>query len=756
MKGTFEMKKFKNILTLCMALAMLLSCIPAVHAAEVPDATINYDNSCSLTIWKYDWTNAVKDGVWNEDSFISTGWRESYVEDVLGDAVRYGDDNDSPDHSLGNGQTSNGYAIKGVGFAIANVAIPWTFSESANDDHPDYNLTKLLYAFNKADTAELLAAIGLPDGEGRYENADYMATWPGAQPMALTEYDPDEFWFYESDVLNKAMASALADNSTVVKDALENYIHSHPTTLYMDLTDNNGKTIQRNLPIGLYLVVEDCVPEMVTSTTNPFFVSLPMTTVSGNVESASPEGGHFWNYDVVVYPKNETGIPTLEKQVRESMKDTGNNNGTDNINDGFEHNATGSAGDVMEYQILSTLPTITSKATSLTTYNFYDTISAGLTYNKALKDVKIEFFTDANCTDKVATWVQDDGRFTVTYSSDDRHMTIDVTEIGLAEINGIELVEAVTLDEGENVNGKLYRGYSNYTVRVTYTATINSDAFFVYGENGNCNEIVLTWRRTSSDYYDTLIDDCHVYSFGMDLTKLFSDVDAETAEDTGMYKHVKFKIWNEADGYWLTATRNDAEGVYYVTGHVTEEADATIFYPVTSGDQFGKVIVKGMEDDYYTITEVETANGYTLLKDSIYLDIYAMYDDDRICDIYSKDVLGLLQNDPHYCHGKEMALDLNDDNVLHLTNIPQKYMEHNLLTAYATVDGNDVTMLADNGSENAEAPLTIVNTRGFDLPQTGDTGTMWYSVIGILAMASALGVIILVSKTKKREDVAQQ
>ena len=750
------MKKFKNILTLCMALAMLLSCIPAVHAAEVPDATIDMEADCSLTIWKYDWTNAVKDGVWNEDSFISTGWRESYVEDVLGDAVRYGDDNDSPDHSLGNGQTSNGYAIKGVGFAIANIATPWTFSESANDDHPDYNLTKLLYAFNKADTAELLAAIGLPDGEGRYENADYMATWPGAQPMALTEYDPDEFWFYESDVLNKAMASALADNSTVVKDALETYIHNHPTTLYMDLTDNNGKTIQRNLPIGLYLVVEDCVPEMVTSTTNPFFVSLPMTTVSGNVESASPEGGHFWNYDVVVYPKNETGIPTLEKTVREAIKDTGKNDGTDNINDGFEHNATGSAGDVMEYQILSTLPTITSKATSLTTYNFYDTISAGLTYNKALKDVKIEFFTDANCTDKVATWVQDDGRFTVTYSSDDRHMTIDVTEIGLAEINGIELEEAVALDDGENVNGKLYRGYSNYTVRVTYTATINSDASFVYGENGNCNEIVLTWRRTSSDYYDTLIDDCHVYSFGMDLTKLFSDVDAETAEDTGMYKHVKFKIWNEADGYWLTATRNDAEGVYYVTGHVTEEADATIFYPVTSGDQFGKVIVKGMEDDYYTITEVETANGYTLLKDSIYLDIYAMYDDDRICDIYSKDVLGLLQNDPHYCHGKEMALDLNDDNVLHLTNIPQKYMEHNLLTAYATVDGNDVTMLSDNGSENAEAPLTIVNTRGFDLPQTGDTGTMWYSVIGILAMASALGVIILVSKTKKREDVAQQ
>jgi LPXTG-motif cell wall-anchored protein len=132
-----------------------------------------------------------------------------------------------------------------------------------------------------------------------------------------------------------------------------------------------------------------------------------------------------------------------------------------------------------------------------------------------------------------------------------------------------------------------------------------------------------------------------------------------------------------------------------------------------------------------------------------------MYDDERVCDIYSKDVLGLLQNDLHYCQGKLMSLDLTDEDVLHLTNIPQKYMEHTLLTAYASVDGNSVTMLADNGSENAEAPLTIVNTRGFDLPQTGDNGTMWYSVVGILAMASALCVIVLVSK-KKREDVAQQ
>ena len=721
------MKKFKKILTMCLALMMVLTCVPAAFAAEVEDATIDEEANCSLTIWKYDWTNAVKDGIWSEDSFVSTGWRESYVEDILGDGVRDGDSNGAPDHSLGNGQTSNGYAIKGVGFSIANVATITTFTESENDQHPDYNLTKVLYAFNKIEAKDLLAAIGLGNGNGRYENADYLDS---------------NCWFYESDVLNKAMATALAENSTTVKNALEAFMAANPNRVYMDLTDNNGKTIKRNLSVGLYLVVEDIVPEMVTSTTNPFFVSLPMTTVSGDANSASPEGGHFWNYDVVVYPKNETGIPTLEKTVREAQKDTGNNEGSNSITDGFEHNATASAGDVLEYQIISTLPTITSNATSLTTYNFYDSISEGLTYNKALKDVKIEFFTDADCTDKVATWVQGDGKFTVTYSSDDRHMTIDITADGLAEING----------GTENVNGKLYEGYSNYTARVTYTATINSNASFVFGDNGNCNEVVLTWRRTSGEYYDTLIDDAHVYSFGMDLTKLFSDVDSETAEDTDMFKHVKFKVWNETDGYWITATRNDAEGVYYVTGHVAEEADATIFYPVTSNGQFGKVIIKGMEDDKYIVTEVETANGYTLLKDDITVDITAILDDERICDIYSKDVLGLLQNDPHYCNGLAVPMDLSDENVLLLTNIPQKYMEHTLVTAYASVDGNSVTMLEDNGSANAEAPPTIVNTRGFDLPQTGDNGTMVFTVIGVIAMAGAMFVLFLVTRKGKKNE----
>jgi len=143
------MKNLKKLLSICLALMMVLTCVPAAFAAEVDDCTIDEDAKASLTIWKFDWTNAYKDGVWDEDSFISTGWRESYVEEVLGETVREGDANGNPDHPLGNGQNSNGYALKGVEFTILRVADIVTFTESANDQHPDYNLTQVLYAFDK-------------------------------------------------------------------------------------------------------------------------------------------------------------------------------------------------------------------------------------------------------------------------------------------------------------------------------------------------------------------------------------------------------------------------------------------------------------------------------------------------------------------------------------------------------------------------------------------------------------------------------
>lgn len=87
-----------------------------------------------------------------------------------------------------------------------------------------------------------------------------------------------------------------------------------------------------------------------------------------------------------------------------------------------------------------------------------------------------------------------------------------------------------------------------------------------------------------------------------------------------------------------------------------------------------------------------------------------------------------------------------------MAGIPQQALIYNYLTASATVDGNAVDMREDNGSANAAALLKVVNNPGFDLPDTGDNGTMLLSIIGIVTMAGAALVIVLATRKKSNPD----
>ena len=67
-----------------------------------------------------------------------------------------------------------------------------------------------------------------------------------------------------------------------------------------------------------------------------------------------------------------------------------------------------------------------------------------------------------------------------------------------------------------------------------------------------------------------------------------------------------------------------------------------------------------------------------------------------------------------------------------------------------TVDTNAVTMEADGESLNAFVPLTIVNSEGFDLPKTGDNGTMLFTACGVILMFTAAVVVFLLFKKPKK------
>ena len=678
----------KKILSLLLALVIVCSLSIPAFAAPVDEATIDMTRTGNIDLWKYDLTNAEKDGLW-DSSYVSTGVRDvNGVENVLGDAERL-----SP---LNENGTAYGYALKGVEFTYLRVADIRTYTES--EDGVEH--IEVLYGFAKGNT--LLSAIGVTVDD-RYSKADQTV-------------DGVQYYYYQSDVLIDALKVSLENNATVVKNALENYAVTGGGTK-MPETDAYGHTEAKDLPLGLYLFVETKVPEMVTETSAPFLVSVPMTSVNG---TNARDGGTRWIYDIALYPKNLTGIPTLEKTLRETKADTGKNGGsTTDISDGFAHTGTASDGDVIDYQIISTLPSITSAASYLTTYSFVDTLSAGLSYNK--NDVILEFFRDADCTNKVATWKEEDGKFHVTYNTaanGDNVMSIEMTDSGLREINTSRSVYTGS----QMVNS----GYSDCTLRITYTATMNADDNVIYGDDGNDNAVVLTWKRSNTSYYDTLVDDCHVYSYGIDLTKRFSD-------GKGDFTKVEFILHNDTDNYFVQA-RMESAGLYYVTGHTDKEADAAHFIPDTNG----KLQIKGLEDDDYTMTEVRTDNGYTLLKDSIKIAISSV-DSDKLCTIYGTDVLGLLQNDPRYANV--------EPGLFH--NMPQKHLEHKLMTASATVDKNDVNMKPDESSVNAFVPFTVINTRGFDLPQTGGMGNWMFPVFGLSAFALCVFAIFMVCRKKK-------
>ena len=541
-------KKRKQILSILAAGAVAVTMGLSAFAAPVNEATIDRNRKASLSVYKYDITSAEKDGVWTTDGYQSTGvYDETGVNNILGNP-------DKP-KVLPNGDTSYGYAVKGVEFTYKKVADISTFT--------DHGTISTLFGFEAGGTEEtMLQAIGLSFAD-RETEADAVV-------------NGKQMYYFTSDALMKAMTDSLADDPTGVKNVLEAYVNDHGGTA-MPETDSYGHTEARDLDLGLYLVVETKVPEYVTTTIAPFLISLPMTAVNG---TNATDGGTRWIYDVTVYPKNATGNPDLEKTVRESKADTGKNQGkSDDILDGYAKTATGSAGDVMDYQVISTLPAITSAASYLTTYTFADTLSEGITYRK--NDLLIEWYKDKACTEKITAWEETSGKFTVAYV--EHTMTITMTEEGLSEINS---------------------SYSGCTMRITYAAVVNSNDTVVCGDTGNPNEVVLTWKRTNIDYYDTLKDDCHVYTYAIDLTKRFAD-------NKGDFSKVNFVIQNDTDGYFVKAELID--GVYYVTGHTADEAEATRFVPTDNG----KVIVKGLEDDTYSITETATDNGYRLLKEKI-------------------------------------------------------------------------------------------------------------------------------------------
>ena len=115
-------------------------------------------------------------------------------------------------------------------------------------------------------------------------------------------------------------------------------------------------------------------------------------------------------------------------------------------------------------------------------------------------------------------------------------------------------------------------------------------------------------------------------------------------------------------------------------------------------DDNGEIHIRGLKPGTYKLTETKTKDGYVLLKNSV--------------------VIKITQEDA--ATGK----------------------------ATATVGSKVVTMTDDNGSLTAKVPLTVVNSKGFDLPATGGRGIALFTIAGI-AIVAAAGSLLFMRKRSK-------
>ena len=509
--------------------------------------------------------------------------------------------------------------------------------------------------------------------------------------------------YFTSQIINDKLAQALEDN-TATKDKLEAYMGQSGTA--MDETNANGVTSKDKLPLGLYLIVETKAPENVTYTTNPWFVQLPSTDSNGDD----------WFYDVICYPKNETGNPTLDKRVRNNPdQDNVTTANADKLADftsarneyKYQSTVTASKAERLDYQFISKLPHITSSTTYLSTYTFDDKMAKGMTYSK---DAVIAIYenrdaadsTNVNNVDKsgaIAVWKSSDTdpKFTATYgkSGDDSTMKIEMTKAGLNELN---------------------KKYFDKYIMVYYTAKVNTDDSVVLGDKGNPNDVSLTWKRTSINYYDILKDESIVYSYGYDLTKKFSDGKGDPTK-------VKFVVQNKSDNYYLVATGSN--GVYQVTGKSATEADATQFSPSSTG----KLVINGIEADEYGFTETHSDAGYSLLKKEVIVKITETKanitpTEANITGIQSKSDTDSTAND-----GVPNGAALKNDVTVQTT------------AASATVDNTKATMTKQDESNNAYVNMEITNQKQFMLPMTGGAGSYLLIIAGVVA--AGCGMMIL-------------
>lgn len=633
--------------------------------------------------------------------------------------------------------------MKGVEFSAIKVADIETLTTKNGVgvyfDNLDQDFKNLI--LNSAAKDKMIAAADA--------NADNTAVTNNSDPIVKRTDGSGDTQAYTTETMQKVMDTINAAQGG--EKSLNDYVISNrgnnAKTIFTGTTDANGEIVLDKLPLGLYLVCETDISgydpqtgedkstasqianggtysdksgqitvdphqtatgqdktvgtttrdEVVANQSSPLLVSVPMTnqtTIGNNAAGTS------WQYDVTVYPKNQT-INNPKRIIKEDDKSTLIDHGDYEI------------GETVHQVLLPEAPML-QDGNAYTKFVETDTMDNGLTFDK-INGIYIvprianpEKMTDYGTLNDSfqlqsgsAVELTKDTDYTLTKSEKDSNgnssFTVALTEAGLAKLNAIQ---------------------QDSQVMILFDSVLNKDTQHVGDQVEEENQPTLTWN-TSDNGGETDTDHSikgnkvGVYTYKLNVKKNGVKDPARVSftfkrEGTGAggnEKHVK-----DSDVQFV----KEGDGTYHLYDRTSDDTE-NIVTTVHPGSD-GKLYIKGLDEEHYIITETATegredesgAKSHELLKSKVTIALTSVPTDDKNSD-----------------HGVTGALDADKTTI--------------------TADGNTAAISVKQGT----ASFNVENYESLNLRTGGEGRAVVYGAT-LLIVVGAGSVLVLATRKKKK------